>query len=56
MDRLAELARELAALQVDVFMVGGERGLDAAKRAGTIPIVEVACDPAISSRPRCFAS
>jgi len=45
LDRLAELARELAALKVDVFMVGGERGLDAAKRAGAIPIVEVACDP-----------
>jgi putative ABC transport system substrate-binding protein len=45
MDRLAELARELAALKVDVFMVSGARGLDAAKRAGAIPIVDVACDP-----------
>jgi putative ABC transport system substrate-binding protein len=45
MDRLADLARELAVLKVDVFMVGGERGLEAAKRAGAIPIVEVACDP-----------
>ena len=45
LDRLDQLARELAAQQVDVFMVGGERGLEAAKRVGTIPIVEVACDP-----------
>ena len=45
MDRLPALARDLAARKVDVFMVGGERGLQAAKGAGTIPIVEVACDP-----------
>jgi putative tryptophan/tyrosine transport system substrate-binding protein len=45
MDRLPELARELADRKVDVFMVGGEPGLEAAKRVGTIPVVDVACDP-----------
>jgi putative ABC transport system substrate-binding protein len=45
LDRLTDLARELAALKVDVFMVAGERGLEAAKRVGGVPIVVVACDP-----------
>jgi len=46
LDRLAELARELVHLNVDVLYAGGEQGLRAAKQAtGTIPIVVLACDP-----------
>jgi putative ABC transport system substrate-binding protein len=44
--RLPELARELAHLNVDVFYVGGDQGLRAAKQAtNVIPIVVLACDP-----------
>jgi putative ABC transport system substrate-binding protein len=48
LDRLAELARELVHLNVDVLYVGAEQGLRAAKQATgalPIPIVVVACDP-----------
>ena len=45
LDRLPALALELASLKVDVLMVSGPPALDAAKRAGTIPIVDVTCDP-----------
>ncbi len=45
-DRVPALARELAALKVDVMLVGGDQGLRAAKEAtSTIPIVVTACDP-----------
>ena len=45
-DRLPALARELANLNVNVLLVGGEDGLKAAKEAtATIPIVVVTCDP-----------
>jgi putative ABC transport system substrate-binding protein len=46
LDRLPELARELARLNVDVMLVTGDQGLRAAKEAtSTIPIVVLACDP-----------
>jgi putative ABC transport system substrate-binding protein len=46
LDRLPELARELARLNVNVMFVGGDQGLRAAKEATTtIPIVVLACDP-----------
>ena len=46
LDRLPELARELARLNVDVTLVGGDQGLQAAKEATTtIPIVVSSCDP-----------
>lgn len=46
LDRLPLLARELANLNVDVMLVGGEDGLKAAKEAtATVPIVVVTCDP-----------
>ncbi len=45
LDRLPALAVELANAKVDVLMVSGPAGLEAAKRVGTIPIVDVACDP-----------
>ena len=46
LDRLPELARELARLNVNVMFVGGDHGLRAAKEAtSTIPIVVLACDP-----------
>ena len=45
-ERLPGFARELALLKVDVFLVGSEIGLKAAKEASaTIPIVVVTCDP-----------
>jgi putative ABC transport system substrate-binding protein len=46
MDRLPELARELAGLNVNVMFVAGDQALRAAKEAtNTIPIVVSACDP-----------
>jgi putative ABC transport system substrate-binding protein len=46
LDRLPELARELARLNVNVMFVAGDQGLRAAKEAtSTIPIVVIACDP-----------
>jgi hypothetical protein len=46
LERLPELARELARLNVDVMLVGGDQGLRAAKEAtATIPIIVSACDP-----------
>jgi putative ABC transport system substrate-binding protein len=46
LDRLPELARELARLNVNVMFVTGDQGLRAAKEAtNTIPIVVIACDP-----------
>ena len=46
LDRLPELARELARFNVNVMFVGGDQGLRAAKEATTtIPIVVLACDP-----------
>jgi putative ABC transport system substrate-binding protein len=46
LDRLPELARELARLNVNVMFVTGDQGLRAAKEATTtIPIVVIACDP-----------
>jgi len=46
LDRLPELARELARLNVNVMYVGGDQGLRAAKEATTTtPIVVLACDP-----------
>jgi putative tryptophan/tyrosine transport system substrate-binding protein len=46
LERLPELARELAALNVNVMFVAGDQGLRAAKEAtNTIPIVVSACDP-----------
>jgi putative ABC transport system substrate-binding protein len=46
LDRLPELARELAGLNVDVMLVAGDQGLRAAKEATTtIPIIVSACDP-----------
>jgi putative ABC transport system substrate-binding protein len=46
LDRLAELARDLVRLNVDLLLVFGEQGLKAAKEAtDTIPIVVLACDP-----------
>jgi putative tryptophan/tyrosine transport system substrate-binding protein len=46
LDRLPELARELARLNVNLLYVGGDQGLRAAKEATTtIPIVVLACDP-----------
>jgi putative tryptophan/tyrosine transport system substrate-binding protein len=45
-DQLPVLAGELARLKVDVFLVGGEPVLLAAKEKGeNIPIVVVSCDP-----------
>jgi ABC-type uncharacterized transport system substrate-binding protein len=45
-ERLPVLAGELAHLKVDVFLVGGEPGLLAAKEKGeNIPIVVISCDP-----------
>jgi putative ABC transport system substrate-binding protein len=45
-DRFPELARELARLNVNVMLVGGDQGLRAAKEATTtIPIIVAACDP-----------
>ena len=46
LERLPSLASELASLNVNVMLVGGEDGLKAAKAASaTIPIVVVTCDP-----------
>jgi putative ABC transport system substrate-binding protein len=46
LDRLPELASELARLPVDVLYVAADQGLRAAKQATTtIPIVVLACDP-----------
>jgi len=46
LDRLPELARELARLNVNVMFVGGDHGLRAAKEVSSpIPIVVLACDP-----------
>jgi len=46
LDRLPELARDLAHLNVNVMFVTGDQGLRAAKEAtNTIPIVVIACDP-----------
>ena len=46
LDRLPELARDLAHLNVNVMFVTGDQGLRAAKEATTtIPIVVIACDP-----------
>jgi putative ABC transport system substrate-binding protein len=46
LDRLPELAGELAGLKVDILYVAAEQGLRAAKQVTkTIPIVVVACDP-----------
>ena len=45
-DQLPVLASELARLKIDVFLVGGEAALLAAKERGeNIPIVVVSCDP-----------
>jgi putative tryptophan/tyrosine transport system substrate-binding protein len=45
-DQLPVLASELARLKVDVFLVGGEPVLLAAKEHGeNIPIVVISCDP-----------
>ena len=45
-DRLPELARELARLDVDLLFISGDQGVKAAKQAtDTIPILVVACDP-----------
>ena len=45
-DRLAELARELVRLNVDLLYVSGDQGVKAAKQApDTIPILVAACDP-----------
>jgi putative ABC transport system substrate-binding protein len=45
-DRVPGFARELARLNVNVMLVGGDQGLKAAKEATiTIPIVVTACDP-----------
>ena len=58
LDRLPELATELAHLPVDVLYVAGDQGLRAASQATTsIPIVVFACDPLDSfvaslARPR----
>jgi putative tryptophan/tyrosine transport system substrate-binding protein len=52
LDRLPELARELARLNVNVMLVAGDQGLRAAKEATTtIPIVVTACDPSTASLP-----
>jgi putative tryptophan/tyrosine transport system substrate-binding protein len=46
LDRLPELVAELVGLRVDVLVVAGQQGLEAAKaRAGATPVVLVACDP-----------
>jgi putative ABC transport system substrate-binding protein len=46
LERLPELARELARLNVDVMLVGGDQGLRAVQEAtATIPIVLSSCDP-----------
>jgi putative ABC transport system substrate-binding protein len=46
LNRLPELARELAGLNVNVMLVAGDQALRAAKEAtNTISIVVVACDP-----------
>jgi putative ABC transport system substrate-binding protein len=46
LDRLPDLVADLVRQRVDVLVVGGQQGLDAARRAGgTIPTVVVACDP-----------
>jgi len=46
LDRLPELAHDLARLNVDLLFVAGDQGLRAAKEAtATIPIVVAACDP-----------
>lgn len=51
LERLPALARELAALNVDVMHVSGDQGLQAAKQASnSIPIVAVTCDPPESMR------
>jgi putative ABC transport system substrate-binding protein len=45
-DRYPDLARELARLNVNVMIVGGDQGWRAAKNAtDTIPIILMACDP-----------
>jgi ABC-type uncharacterized transport system substrate-binding protein len=45
LDRLPELATELVRRNVDVLLVAGHQGLNAAKQAtNTIPIITVACD------------
>jgi putative tryptophan/tyrosine transport system substrate-binding protein len=45
-ERIPELARELARLNVNVMVVSGDQGLRAAKDAtATIPIIVVSCDP-----------
>ncbi len=45
LERLPPLAAELVRLKVDVMMVSGDVGIQAAKQAGTIPVVGVVCDP-----------
>jgi putative ABC transport system substrate-binding protein len=46
LDRLPDLVADLVRLKVDVLLVAGQQGLDAAKRAGSgTPAVLVACDP-----------
>ncbi len=45
LERLPPLAAELVRLNLDVMMVSGEVGIQAAKQAGTIPVVGVVCDP-----------
>ena len=42
LDRLPELARELARLNVDVMLVGGDQGLQAAKEASTTMLADLA--------------
>jgi putative tryptophan/tyrosine transport system substrate-binding protein len=45
-ERISELARELARLNVNVMVVSGDQGLRAAKDAtATIPIIVVSCGP-----------
>jgi putative ABC transport system substrate-binding protein len=46
LDRLPELARELARLDVDVIFASGDQGLRAVQEAtATIPVVLSSCDP-----------
>jgi len=46
LDRLPDLVAEVVSRKVDVLVVAGQQGLDAAKaRAGATPVVLVACDP-----------
>ena len=46
LNRLPDLVADLVRLKVDVLLVAGQQGLDAARRAGSgTPAVLVACDP-----------